>query len=267
MKITPMLPLLAGLAATAWAHDTWLQAVRPVARPGDTAAFEMTSAGGFQGAEAAIQPWRVRRAVGLLAGTPFHLEVGATTEKTLSLSARLPRAGVATVAVELKPRLLELAPEKIEEYFEEIHATPAQRAQWEAVPAPRRWRETYVKFAKTFVRVGEPGDDSSWAKIFGFALEIVPEDDPTRLKAGDTFTVRVYKSGVPFSGMRLGFVADGEAGQSIAIADQTGRYSAKLDRPGRWLIHGTDLRRSAESALEWESDFVTLVVDVAPAGR
>ena len=36
---------------------------------------------------------------------------------------------------------------------------------------------------------------------------------------------------------------------------------AVLDASGPWMLHGTDLRRSIEPGLEWESDFVTMVVE------
>ncbi|MBI3886688.1 MAG: DUF4198 domain-containing protein [Opitutae bacterium] len=265
-KSPPLLALLALLPAGLAAHDTWLQPVASRVAAGKPVQLALTSAMSFKGLEFGIPAWRVRQAFGRVGDERFFLTVGATTDHSLAFTAQPPRSGVVMLCVELKPKLLELEPELIEVYLEEIHAAPETRAQWLAVPAPRRWRENYVKLTKTYVRVGEPAaGDRAWAEPAGLALEIVPEQDPTALRAGDKFSVRVLRSGLPLAGLPLGFVCDGEKAQHVVVTDAAGRAAAPLDHPGRWLVHGTHLRRSAEPDLEWESDFVTLVVDAAPA--
>jgi hypothetical protein len=167
----------------------------------------------------------------------------------------------------LKPRLLELEPGKIEPYLREIHASESLRAAWAALPEPKRWRETYVKHAKTFVRIGEPAaGDRSWAQPLGLGLEVVPERDPTALGVGDTFAVRVLHAGEPLAGFVVGFVSAGETREHVVVTDGEGRAAAPLDVPGLWLVHGTFLRRATAAEREWDSDFTTLVVDVKDRG-
>jgi len=251
------------VGAGAQAHDTWLQPERFTATPGATLTFSLTSAAEFGAPESAIKPWRVRRAVMRLGGETLLLADGTAAEKTLQLSQALQRPGVAVVWLELKPRALELAEDKIELYFREIHAGGALRELWDAVPAPKRWRESYVKHAKTFVRVGEPlPGDRAWAEPVGAVIEIVPERDPTTLRLGDELAVRVLRSGVPAAGFTVGFVSAGGTREHVAVTGANGRASAKLDAVGAWLVHGTDLRRATEPDLEWESDFVTMTVGV-----
>ncbi len=255
--------LLGLCALTARAHDTWLQPQKFSAPVGATVVFEMTSAGGFKGPETAIAPNRIHLAGGRVGGVPVKLGEPLAGEKTMTLPITLPRAGIAVITVELKPRLLDLAADKIELYFTEIHAGDALRAQWAAVPAPRKWRELYVKNTKTFVRVGEPAaTDRAWAEPVGQALEIVPERDPTMLRVGDDLPVRVLSRGKPLTGFTLGYVAEGEKKEHVAITDAQGRAHAVLDAAGPWLIHGTDLRRVMHAEREWESDFTTMVVEV-----
>ncbi len=256
-----VLAIAAG-AARAWAHDTWLQPRPTRAATGEPVAFEMTSAAGFIAPETAIKPARVSRAFGILAGERFLLSDFTLADKTLVLHANFPREGVAVLCVDLKPRLLTLAPDKIEEYLHEIHAGPGLRETWNAIPTPRQWRENYIKHAKTFVRVGTPAAlNRDWAIPLGAALEIVPERDPTTLRPGEELAVRVLRSGVPFPGFNLGFVSAGEKQEHVVTTDAAGRAQARLDAVGAWMIHGTDLRRSLETDLEWESDFVTMVVE------
>jgi uncharacterized GH25 family protein len=76
-----------------------------------------------------------------------------------------------------------------------VHAVLiAMLASWASIAAghdtwlrwrrQQRWRETYVKLAKTFVRVGQPTADQSWREPVGLALEIVPLADPSTLLVG-----------------------------------------------------------------------------------
>src|SRR4029079_1199771 len=98
------------------------------------------------------------------------------------------------------------------EYLAEIGAPPSVRQRYLAAPAPRRWRETYTKHAKTFVRVGEPGADRSWAESLGLAFELVPESDPTALRPGQELAVRLLRAGKPAAGMAIGLVREGSPG-------------------------------------------------------
>lgn len=266
MKPALLLSLLLLPTLRLFAHDTWLQSTTPSVLPGEAVVLQLTSGNGFKGVESGPQPDRVIKSHLRIAGRTLSLTTGERTEKFLTFTGKPTAPGIAGFAVELKPRDLELKPELIEEYFEEIHAEASLRAEWEKVPAPRRWRERYIKSATTFVRVGDPAtDDRTWAQPAGLSLEIVPQRDPTRLKAGDLLKVQLLMHGKPLPGLPLGFVADGESHHHVVTTDSNGFAAAPMDHPGRWLVHGTYLTRSAEKNLEWESVFSTLVVDVAAA--
>jgi uncharacterized GH25 family protein len=253
---------LASLALIARAHDTWLQPERFTATPGALLELGLTSGAGFNGPENAIKPERIAIVRGRLASEVVVLPAPAESDRTLKFSATLPRPGVAVFAVELKPRVLELPADKIETYFREIHAGDALRVLWAGVPEPRKWRESYVKNAKTFVRVGEPAaGERAWAEPLGLRLEIIPERDPTALREGDELPVRVLRGGAPLAGFTVAFVSAGETREHVVVTDDAGRARAKLDARGAWLVHGTDLRRSTAAELEWESDFTTMVVE------
>jgi hypothetical protein len=247
---------------TARAHDTSLQPERFAATPGATLVFELTSANGFGGPDPAIKPERIAGVVGRLGGEVIAIAAPAPGEGALHFPATLTRPGVAVLGVALKPRLLELAPDKIERYFRELHVGDELRAEWTAVPEPRRWRETCLEHAKTFVRVGEPlAGDRAWTEPLGLALEIVPERDPTALRAGEELPVRVLRGGRPCAGLVLAFVSAGETREHVVVTDAQGRAGAVLDAPGAWRVHGTDLRRIVAPDHEWECDSTMMVVE------
>lgn len=258
-----LLGLTVGLVA-AEAREMWLQPERFAATPGATLLLDLTGADGFGGLGTAIPRERVARTCGRLGAAELTLGVGTAAERSWQFPVTLTQPGVAVVGVELRLRLRELEPEKIETYFREIHAGDDVREVWAAVPVPRRWRENQGMHAKTFVRVGEPAtEERAWAEPLGLALEIVPERDPTTLRVGDALPVRVLRGGRPLAGFALGYVSSDETREHVAVTDADGRVTAMLDVRGTWLVYGTDLRRAAGAIdREWDSDFTTMAVEV-----
>jgi len=247
-------------AAVVAAHDTWLSGPA-TAMPGAPVPFQLTSGGAFPAPDHAIEASRIAKSLCRVDGQEAPLRAGARMRQALRLRARDLPAGVAACGVALHPRTLDLDPAEVEHYLEEIGASGTIGPRWKALPSPRKWRETYVKHAKAFTRVGTK-ENASWTEPLGLGLEIVPVADPTRLRAGATLAVRLLKGGRPLAGLAL---RAAHAGQPAAFVTTgaDGQASFVLDAPGPWLIAGTELRPSAARPSEWESDFTTLHLDVA----
>ncbi|HTG31554.1 MAG TPA: DUF4198 domain-containing protein [Thermoanaerobaculia bacterium] len=260
-KLLPAL-LCAALATAAFAHDTWLVAQRSTVPTGGSVTLDLTSGMAFPALDYAIKPDRVARASVRLAGKTSQIKGRKSAAHSLRFSAPLAETGIATVWVELAPKSLDLTSPQVKEYLDEIGASPEIRRAYETAPEPRRWREVYAKHAKTFVRVGQPQEDRSWAEPVGMDLEIVPEKDPSTLHAGDELPVLVIRQGKPAASFPVGLVREGDAHGTLKATDAAGRVTFRLDRASRWMLRGTDLRRSTKPATDWESDFTTLTLVV-----
>lgn len=150
-------------------------------------------------------------------------------------------------------------------YFRSLRAGADLRAAWAALPSPRVWREMTTRSAKAFLRIGDPSaEERSWGEPVGNAVEIVPERDPTALRVGDELPVRVRRGGASLAGFALTFVSQGGAREHMRVTDGEGRARATLDLAGKWLVHGSELRRVVSADHDWESDFATMLVQVAP---
>lgn len=250
--------LIAGVAS---AHDTWLIAANGVAKVGTPISLRLTSGELFPNDDFAIDPARVRRAVVRIGSATTPLAKPRSGALALQYQWTPTTPGIATFGVEFAPNVLTLEPDKIEEYLTEIDATKDIRVAWSALGGKRKWVESYSKHATSYVRVGE-SRDSSWRQPLGFGLEIVPEHDPTQLHARDTLPVRVLMNGKPQSGFAVGAIREGQTAARFAHTDATGRARVVIDAPGRWLLNGTDLRRTTKPGLVWESDFVTMTLFV-----
>lgn len=246
-----------------FAHDTWLIPARFQIAPGEAVTLDLTSGMEFPKLDVGPKRERIQAVVCRLAGRTFELTDFEAAPNSLRIKAVLPDPGVAALWVKSPPKEIELKPDQVQEYLDEIDAPAIVRQQWASAKEPKRWRESYRKHSKTFVRVGDAKADASWREPVGMFLEEVPEKDPTALRAGDDFPVRVLKDGKPFADFSLGIVAEGDPKGSIQKTDGGGRVSFRLNKPGRWLLRGTDLRKSNKQHVDWESDFTTLTIEVA----
>jgi len=218
----------------------------------------------FPALETGSKRERVEAAFCRLAGRTFDIADISAEPKSLVFKTELQETGVATFWVKLPPKSIELKPEQVQEYLEEINAPAELRKRWAETKEPKHWRELYSKHTKTFVRVGEPPRaDRSWSEPVGTALEIIPEKDPTALRAGDDLPVQVLKSGAPFADFALNALAADESKGETRRTDTAGRVTFRLSKAGRWLFRGTDVRNSSRPEADYESDFTTLTLEVA----
>jgi len=244
------------------AHDTWLQPRRTALLPGTIAQIDLTSGDNFAALDTAIKSDRVGTARARLNGKTFDIRPGAPEKKSLELRVPLSDPGIATLWLSLAPHSIQLNRKQVQHYLDDIDAPALLTQAWFAGKGTKPWRELYSKHAKAFVRVGRPKADHSWREPVGMALEIVPEKDPTALRAGDDFPVRVLRNGTPLADFSLGIVRAGKTNRSFSKTDSAGRAVFKLPRSGKWLLRGTELRSSQKPAVDWESDFTTLFFQV-----
>jgi uncharacterized GH25 family protein len=250
------------LAGPLIAHDTWILPSRSRVSPGRDVTFDLTSGMAFPQNEVPVKPDRLARASARVGATVSELAREPGGSKAMRLTARFSKPGIAAVWIESKPRTIELKPSEVREYLEEIGAWEALGRKWET-EGTGKWRESYTKHAKTYVRVGSPeSHDDTWSIPAGLELELMPEGDPTQLAAGDELSVRLVKAGQPVSDAAVGLVAANTKSGTLSKTDSGGRVRLRFDRGGWWLIRATLLERSTKPDLEWESRFTTLTVFV-----
>lgn len=252
-----------GLTSSALAHDTWLIPDRFEVEPKTTVKLDLTSGMAFPALEVGPKRERIQSAQCRLNGRTFEISDISAGPQSLIFKTDLREPGIATLWVKLPPRSIELKEAEVQEYLDEIAAPENVRKQW-AEMKPKRWRELYTKHPKTFVRVGAAENDRSWSEPIGQEFEIVPDKDPTKLRVGELFGVRVLKGGQPHKDFALNAVAAGETKGETRKTDSEGRVVFSFDKAGSWLLRGTDVRKSTKSETDWESDFTTLTLSVNP---
>jgi len=255
--------LLSATPLAALAHDTWiLPTPWRMTRP-ERLVVDLTSAMAFPVPETAVRADRLAASGFRVGGSVAPLEPLPASGKSLQLTATPSATGVATLWIATRPRTLDLKPDDVKHYLEEVGAWQTIGAQWSG-SGGKTWRETYTKVAKAFVRVGEPQNDVSWSEPVGAALELVPASDPTRLVEGSDLTLRLLWNGRPVAGHAVGAVPASVTAATLRKTDATGQLAFRLDRSGPWLLRTTLIRPAAGRAGEWDSVFTTLTLDVLP---
>ena len=252
---------LALVPTVAAAHDTWMLPVRFEVPPGTPVQLEVTSAMRFPTPESAPDPARVEASSIRLGGRTASLEILGATKSILRLRGVPSQPGVATFWLASRPRTLELKDAEVEHYLKGIGAWETAGARWMS-GGRKPWRETYVKFTKTFVRVGT-AEDQSWSEPVGLGLELVPLVDPTTLHAGDNLGLQVLRDGRPVAGQAVAAQAAGRAAE-LRQTDETGRVSFVTKANGAWLVK-TTLVEPGRAEGEWSSRFSTLTLSVRAA--
>jgi len=96
------------------------------------------------------------------------------------------------------------------------------------------------KFSKALFTVGSAGG-KAFSGTLGHVLEIVPQQDPSRMKVGDVMTVKVLFRGKPLpstnvSGVYVGFTDDPGTFAYSTSTNKDGIAKIKLIHNGPWLV-------------------------------
>jgi uncharacterized GH25 family protein len=251
--------LLALTGATAAGHDLWL--IPPEAA-------------------AAKKPVRVQASVGMdfpvsvfAADTeryPAKFVVGpegaklplasAGKKDLLALLEFTPeKSGIHAVAVETRPKIIELEADRFNEYLvtDGLPHIFRLRAKEKTLDQPAV--ERYRKSPKALVRVGD-GNDGPWDKVLGLPLEIIPQHNPFLLKVGETLKVRVLFQGKALEGGYLGWQRPGDGDTPIGVVrtDARGEALVPISQLGLMTLRLTHMTRPKAADHEWESFWTTL---------
>ena len=279
-------PLSAGIALVLTtgilsAHDFWIVPTAFHVSAGETLELRGQTSTRFPTSLSAVTPERVAEARLIGASSDERLTEISTTGKSLLIRHRPTTAGQRIVAVGLVPRSTRTTPERLKRYIA-LEGAPALADRYEregAFPKTDSVTQVSSKFAKTIVEVGQ-GGPRAFDKTVGHPLELVPLNDPSALRAGDTLLVRLLHHGRPVAGAHLhagaapmGLTAMSDSAQSATapaakdLSVETGPDGVAriaVAEPGLWNVR--TVHAAPTAAGPWEALFVTLVFNVSSSG-
>lgn len=226
-------------ASIALAHNSWLVSAKDRASSGESVRVAFVTGEHFPVSENATAPERV--ASWFVRGVHDRRDLtGYSVEgQELALTTQFDQPGVYVIAAALRPRFIELAPDKFEDYLREERAETCIQRRAEG-KRDQPGREFYAKFSKCFVEMGDaPDSDATFSAPVGLAFEIVPLSNPCRLFVGEAFEARVFLNGAPAAGVRV--CAGNDAGSlheytDEAVSDRDGIVRFRFEKTGQWFL-------------------------------
>ena len=249
------------------AHDTWFR-TEPPERPRQTL-LALGTGNRFPVQEIGVGEQYLRRHGCRNAdGADVALEPlrDAPAALILNVDSRRAAGAALTCWAELEPFEVELDLEKVPLYLNEINAPPAVREAWAGMHARGlAWKERYTKHA----RIELPGARSqvrpAAPTTTGMGMDVLLEDGPRPIRAGDALSFQVLRDGTPLAGFAVELRGDRSPVGLWNKTDEQGRVRFRAPLPGQWVLRGTDLRVSDNKNYNWESRFVTLAFEIGPA--
>ncbi|MCA1589818.1 MAG: DUF4198 domain-containing protein [Acidobacteria bacterium] len=125
-------------------------------------------------------------------------------------------------------------------------------------------RYRYSKYVKTIFQAGKNTTDS-YKTILGYAAEMVPQQNPYKLKKGSSLDILCLKDGKPLAGqiVTTGYEAGGKMlGETSARTDKDGMLKVELTGAGKWYAKFISMVKIDDPKLNYESKWATLTFEI-----
>lgn len=269
------------LATAALAHEFWLQPASFRVAVGAVVPLRLLVGEGFRGETWPRPTRRVRRFVRLgLAGAADSTDLrSALLADSVAPVLRCPTSGTQLVVLTSAPSFIELPADKFTAYLRAEGLDNALRyRQQQGETSTKPGREAYRRCAKTLVlattsaRAPASPADTTYRRVLGLPLELVPEQNPFRLRAGAALTVRVLRGGQPVPGALVQvWEAQPLPAQTGSVpvaptyfstrANNSGRVLLRLPGSGPYLVAASSIEpapAALASRADWLSTWATL---------
>jgi uncharacterized GH25 family protein len=180
---------------------------------------------------------------------------------------RIGEPGLLILGYRSNPSPVTLPAEKFNQYLKEegldgISALRASRNQTNSEA-----HEMFSRCAKSLVLAGEPSEARGDQRL-GFTLELVAEQNPYALSAGQELPLSLTYEGRPLAGTLV--VAMNRLNPSaklMARTDQNGRVKFRLPDRGAWLIKAVHMIPAPAGVnTEWVSFWASLTFELRDSG-
>ena len=189
----------------------------------------------------------------------------AAHHDTSDLHLRTEAEGTYVLGLSVRAREIALTSAQFNEYLKEegIEDVLAERTRSGMLGEPAK--ERYAKHVKAIFQVGKTRSDA-YATVLGYPAEIVPLENPYKLKPGATLRVRCLIGGQPMGGLVVLAGGGGPEGDHLAaLASRTnadGVAKIRLRSAGKWYVKFIRMRPSTLTGINYESQWATLTFQV-----
>ena len=246
------------------AHDMWLEPTTFFPEPGDIVGVGLRVGQDLLGDRMPRDPALINQFV--VDDAEGRKPVVGRTGSDPAGFVRAAMPGLLVIGYRSNPSVVEQTAEKFNQYLKEegldaIAALRASRGQTGAA------REMFSRCAKSLVFSG-PSDKTQGDRSLGFTLELVAEQNPYTMDAGQDLPVRLTYENRPLADALVVAINRANPAQKLtARSGKDGRVRFRLPRTGMWLIKAVHMVEAPAGAnAEWASYWASLTFELkAPA--
>lgn len=258
-----ILPLT--LVASLFAHDLFLKTESFFLSPNSKFTIKVMN-GTFQASEGAVSFARLNDVSVVAAGKTTHPQESdfAKDETTTFLNLKTGSAGTYVVGLSTKAREIALKAEEFNAYLEEDGLPDTLEERRKTGELGKDAVERYAKHVKAILQVGKSQTDD-YKTILGYPVELVPQQNPYKLKKGDSIEILCLKDGKPLANQVVlaGREESGKVKPSPELrSDARGIVKLNLDGSGKWYVKFINMAKLEDPALNYESKWTTLTFEM-----
>lgn len=259
--------LVVALFASARAHDLFVKLDTYFLRANSQATVRLLN-GSFRASEGAVARDRMRD-VSLVApdGEISHPEATAWRDegKTAMLDLQTGEAGTYVVSVSTKPREIDLKAKDFNEYLAHDGLPDTLAARRRNGELGEDIRERYSKHVRAIFQVGD-ARTSNYRTPLNYPIEIIPQQNPYSLRAGQRLEVLCTLDGQPLNNQFVLAGYETKAGrmsrETSARTDARGIARFRLSGAGKWYVKMIHMTKLASADVDYESKWATLTFEV-----
>lgn len=250
------------VASVAAGHDLFLKLDSYFLKPNSTAVVRLLN-GTFTRSDGLVARERFRD-ISVVANGARRAGADSFTwrdeDKTTSMEIQTGEPGTYVVGASTNPREIDLKAAEFNDYLSHdgIPDTLAERRQDGELQ--KDVRERYSKHVRAIFQAGDKLTED-YKVALGYPVEIIPQQNPYRLKAGETLTVMCTRDGEPLKSqfVMAGWESAGSRLHTLTTrTDRKGLARIKLRGAGKWYVKLIHMTKLADPKLNYESKWATL---------
>ncbi len=253
------------LVASVFAHDLFLKTDTFFLAPNTKYTVKIMN-GTFLASEGAVSFARVNDVSVVSAGKRLHPQEADFTkdETTAFMNLKTGATGTYVVGLSMKHREIALKATEFNEYLKEDGLPDTLEERRKTGELEKDAKERYAKHVKAILQVGKKQTDD-YKTVLGYPVELVPQQNPYKLKKGDSIEILCLKDGKPLAGQVV-LAGREEKGKIIAApelrSDANGIVKLRLDGAGKWYVKFINMTKLADPNLNYESKWTTLTFEL-----
>lgn len=267
MKKLPILSLTVSvlLAASIFGHDLFLKTDSFFLKPNSKFTVKVMN-GTFMASEGAVSFARLNDVSVVSDGKRTHpVEADFTKdESTAFMNLTTGAAGTYVIGLSTKPREIALTAEQFNEYLKEDGLPDTLEERRKTGELGKDAKERYAKHVKAILQVGDKQTDD-YKTVLGYPVELVPQQNPYKLKKGATIEILCLKDGKPLANQVV--LAGREENGKLVVSpdlrsDAKGIVKVPLSGAGKWYVKFINMAKLDDPNLNYESKWTTLTFEM-----